>query len=226
MAAPKFHYYYDNVVPAELCRRVIETFEVDTEGQFEGKVGGQVYAPNLKRCTDIQISGRLLTDDGRKLWSDIDAELYACVGDSWARYQRDVPSVAYIHTPLGIEDTGYQLQRYAKGEGRFGPHIDAGGLDTACRIAAAIVYFNTVEEGGGTRFPVWEVTVDAVEGRVVWFPATWTHVHEGVVPISGPKYIASTFMCFRGHDSLALNGSCYQHIVDALKLKDLRKAQP
>ena len=55
------------------------------------------------------------------------------------------------------------------------------------------MYLNTVPKGGGTNFPLHDVTIDAVCGRISFFPANFTHPHAGLMPLSSPKYIISTF---------------------------------
>lgn len=214
---PKYHRYYDNIVPAELCQRVIKTFDADAAHQDKGRVSGDVYKPQTKLSTDVRVGERLLSEEGMKVWAGLDQEIYECVVASWAKFTNDIPSLAFVTNELGFEDTGYQLQRYEKGKGKFAPHIDAGCMSTAYRLAAAVIFFNTVEEGGGTRFPEWDETVAAVEGRILWFPAGWTHIHEGLIPLSGPKYIASTFMCFKGYAHLMAGGPCHKHINDFFK---------
>lgn len=225
---PRFHRYYDGAVPAELCKRVIEAFEKDVEGQEQGMLLDRSVRYSTKRCTDIALGIRIgASDELRELWKPIDDELFKCVAESWVRFWNDTPSLRYISHNVQLQDTGYQLQRYEPHEGMFAPHIDAGSIDSAFRIAAAVIYFNTVEEGGGTRFPVWDETVDAVEGRILWFPSGWTHVHEGLIPLSGRKYIASTFMCFKGYTQLdSRGGPCYRHIMDVIRKGALRRDSP
>ena len=214
---PKCHRVYDDMLPSDLCKRVIETFEKDTEGQVKGRLLDREVRYGRKNCTDLGIGLRLSQGgEAKKLWEDIDGEIYKCVAKSWELFQNDSQGLSMLSS-VELADTGYQIQRYEPNEGLFAPHIDSGSIDSAFRIAAAVIYFNTVKEGGGTRFPEWDETVDAVEGRILWFPSGWTHIHEGLVPLSGRKYIASTFMCFKGYGLLdRVNGPCYQHIMQSI----------
>ena len=54
-----------------------------------------------------------------------------------------------------------------------------------------MVYLNTVTDEGGTYFSNYDYKIDAVEGRLVIWPAYWTHVHRGVISKSQTKYIAT-----------------------------------
>lgn len=127
----------------------------------------------------------------------MDAQIRGLLDESWQRYLREVPCGRHLQIQA-VSDTGFHIQKYDPGVGYFRPHVDASSPNTALRLAAAIVYLNTVEEGGGTRFTHLEHTVDCVEGRVLWFPATWTYEHEGTMPISAPKWSISTFYAHEG----------------------------
>ena len=52
------------------------------------------------------------------------------------------------------------------------------------------IYLNTVEDGG-TYYNEYDKTIDAVEGRLVIFPAFWTHTHQGIISNTKTKYIAT-----------------------------------
>lgn len=159
---------------------------------------------------------RMELPEGRKLWEALDGEIHATLCKSWSRYLQDVPTGGYLAGPNKIEDSGYHIHKYERGAGFFLPHIDSSCWDLAFRVAAAVVYLNTVEVGGGTRFPTRDITVDCVKGRILWFPATWTYEHEGMVPISDHKWSISTFLCHRGHKLLGKGGPAYTAIASAI----------
>jgi hypothetical protein len=55
-------------------------------------------------------------------------------------------------------------------------------------------YLNDVEEGGETIFDIGEeVTVKPKAGNVVCFPPYYLFPHKGCTPISGPKYVVSSY---------------------------------
>ncbi|MGD2137773.1 MAG: 2OG-Fe(II) oxygenase, partial [Gammaproteobacteria bacterium] len=53
----------------------------------------------------------------------------------------------------------------------------------------ALLYLNSVAEGGETLFFHQNVAVKPEAGKLVIFPAGFTHVHKGQRPISNDKYI-------------------------------------
>ena len=94
-----------------------------------------------------------------------------------------------------IQDTGFQVQKYLRGQGFYRPHVDSfPATESSNRVAAAIFYLNTVKQGGETRFPLHDISVAPRKGRLVMFPATWTHLHEGRLPITDDKWIINTFL--------------------------------
>lgn len=98
---------------------------------------------------------------------------------------------------MSIEDTGFQVQKYHRQHGHYREHVDSfPGTSSANRVAAGIIYLNTVEHGGETAFPLHDVKVAAVQGRIVLFPAVWTHPHEGRTPLSDDKWIINTFFTY------------------------------
>ena len=63
-------------------------------------------------------------------------------------------------------------------------------------VVVWMIYLNTVTDDGGTRFPQYDLTTDAVAGRVVLWPTSWTHFHHGVVSKTQKKYIATGWYSF------------------------------
>jgi prolyl 4-hydroxylase len=57
-------------------------------------------------------------------------------------------------------------------------------------------YLNGVEQGGETSFPQLEFAVKPETGRLLMFPPYWMYQHQGLPPISGDKYILSTYLLF------------------------------
>lgn len=102
----------------------------------------------------------------------------------------------------GIRDTGFQVQNYPKNNGYYRYHIDSfPSLNGECnRVLATILYLNDVEYGGETNFPLHDVMVKPKKGRIVLFPATWTHPHESRPALSSDKWIISTFIVNSDND--------------------------
>lgn len=182
---------YPKALSSDICKELIARFN-QCPNVHRGVLGVGLYNPNLKRCTEIGV--------GREEWADLDKKIHSVVNQSLARYADDVPTFRYAMN--GIEDTGYLLQKYRPGtpegfEGGFDGfdwHSDVCDLQSAPRTLAMILYLNTVAEGGETEFLDQGLSVKPEEGALLWFPASFQYVHRGKTPISGPKYILTSFL--------------------------------
>lgn len=186
--------YVDNVFDSDFCKNFIKMFEDREEESHYGKTMGGIKL-NIK-VTDDWYLNKIGGDDvscslmrqeftthlTSKLWRVF--ELYR---QSFEFMRDDVNSI--------VSNTGYQIQRYRKNIGYYSTHTDGSPwLPINKRVLGVVVYLNTVEQGGGTLFPLHEFILPAVEGRVSVFPAYWTHPHGSQMPMSNDKWIISTFV--------------------------------
>jgi hypothetical protein len=78
--------------------------------------------------------------------------------------------------------------------GQFSWHIDCNSQQNHSRCLAVQWYFNDVAEGGATEFEDQQAAIACREGRLAFFPVSWTYRHRGAPPLSGPKYVCTTFI--------------------------------
>ena len=86
-----------------------------------------------------------------------------------------------------------KLKKIPIGGGFHDWHYENPGLQTSARKLVAQVYLNTIEEGGETEFLYINKRIKAKQGRLILFPASFTHTHRGNPPIGQDKYIISTW---------------------------------
>jgi hypothetical protein len=181
-----FIYEKERALPPDVCAEAIRRFEASTDQQGPGRIGqaGEI-APQVKRSTDLRISGR---ED----WRDIDRILAQQLVSTFNAFALEFPFFAANK----FKDIGYNLQRTLPGE-YYHWHVDAGPGEFSARQMVAIWYLNDVPgPGGETEFPLQEVLIRPAQGKLVLFPPFWTHVHRGVTLREGVKYIATTWVCF------------------------------
>jgi Rps23 Pro-64 3,4-dihydroxylase Tpa1-like proline 4-hydroxylase len=181
-----FIYEKERALPPDVCAEAIRRFEASADQQAPGRIGqaGEI-APQVKRSTDLRISGR---ED----WRDIDRILAQQLVSSFNAFALEFPFFAANK----FKDIGYNLQRTLPGE-YYHWHVDAGPGEFSARQMVAIWYLNDVPgPGGETEFPLQEVLIRPAQGKLVLFPPFWTHVHRGVTLREGVKYIATTWVCF------------------------------
>jgi hypothetical protein len=104
------------------------------------------------------------------------------------------------------------LQKYLKGSGGY-PHWHSeiypkdGRCEQLHRVLAFLFYLNDVSEGGETEFFYQEKKVQPKAGRMVIFPAGFTHTHRGNMPKSNDKYIITSWVLYHRAEDLYGGGA-------------------
>lgn len=86
-----------------------------------------------------------------------------------------------------------KFQRTRPGEGFHEWHYE-NSSDNAYRKLVTMLYLNDVEEGGETEFLYLHRRITPRRGRLLIFPAGFTHTHRGNPPLRGDKYILTSWL--------------------------------
>jgi hypothetical protein len=86
-----------------------------------------------------------------------------------------------------------KFQRTRPGEGFHQWHYENGG-EVPYRKLVTMLYLNTVQEGGETEFLYLQRRIQPRQGLLLVFPAGFTHTHRGNPPLSGTKYILTSWL--------------------------------
>lgn len=187
-AADLRHYvrWYDGSLPLGLCKKMITAFGQATAHHVKRERGWRVGL-DASAWTELDITP--LADAALK-------EFFARkVDESLARYNDDVGLP--IPVPKSTLLAPLRIKRYLPNTGEaFQLHFDSIG-EVANRYLVFLWYLNDVEEGGETGFSGLDVEVRPKAGRLLMFPPYWMYQHAGRPPISGEKFILSTYMLFR-----------------------------
>jgi prolyl 4-hydroxylase len=189
---PHYVRVYDNHLDAEMCRRMLASF--DGLARFHVANGRGVRAGLEESAwTELNVSRLADAAFAADFRSRIDAAL--------DRYNGDVGlTIPIPHAPKHSDLT---LKRYRPASGeRFQLHFDSI-YSVASRYLVLLWYLNDVQEGGETRFPQLGISVRPQAGRLLIFPPYWMYQHEGVPPKSGDKFILSTYLLFGATPSTA-----------------------
>ena len=116
----------------------------------------------------------------------------------------DIAFKHYLHS-TGAKDyyedfhyTALKIQKTLPTEGYHVWHVEHGrGYENEPRVFTWSVYLNDVKEGGETEFLNQSVRVKPKTGRIVIWPAGFPYVHRGNPPLSGKKYIITSWMNVR-----------------------------
>jgi prolyl 4-hydroxylase len=176
---------YDDSLDAALCRQMIESFAALARFQQRN---GRGVRKGLEESSWTELNVTNLSDKAfmQMFRMRIDAAL--------ERYNRDVGlSIALPNTDKTAD---LVMKRYRPGtDERFQVHFDSIHQFSS-RYLVLLWYLNDVHEGGETRFPQLDFAVAPRSGRLLMFPPYWMYQHEGVPPVSGDKYIVSTYLLF------------------------------
>jgi hypothetical protein len=184
---------YDGLIDPAVCDRLItELRPIWDNVSWDGETGGGLDQA-MKSSRDCALSVQKI---GEGNWNDkfeiIERQIVEGLTSAVAWYQAEFQA---LHELASINDTGFQLQQYPQYHGFYRQHVDSIPAHwSSNRVLGCVVYLNTVEVGGETEFPIHKAAVNPVAGRIVLFPATFTHPHVGRPALSDDKWIISTFM--------------------------------
>jgi hypothetical protein len=185
---------YDNYITKEECNNAIKVFEDGTK-----------YNRVLDRMTSEDAS--VLEKKDRQYFAN-EQNI-----DIWWQELRtliinfDMALKHYIkNTGVGdaydnngdFEYATLKIQKTLPTEGYHVWHIEHGkGFLNGKRALAFSIYLNDVEEGGETEFLHFSKRVKPKTGRIVIWPSAFPYVHRGNSPLSGEKYLLTSWLMLK-----------------------------
>lgn len=228
-ASPDFIGVYDDALDADFCRGFIERFEA-SKHKVAGRTGGGVDTTKkvshdlyLNKLPEFQQDlGVILRATGRcaeQYFREYHFALIAPLALTLAHPETGQP-VAVTHdnyAEVAEPKAGdlmrhlyrlgpVQAQKYDRGTGNYNywhcevfPEANAEALH---RTLLFMFYLNDVAEGGHTEFYYQRRAIQPKAGRMVIAPAYFTHTHRGCVPVSGDKYILTSWILLNRAEQL------------------------
>ena len=186
MFNPNFIGIYDNAISSYNCKEIIKW----TEKQDLAR--GLCIGLDYKLGVDTKSKRDWEVHHSKTLFSNktfVDLIILDALVKYTPLYLESYPSVDKIDS--FAQDDYYNIQKYDPGDGFYSLHCENTGKSSANRVLAWMIYLNTVTDKGGTYFSAYNKTINAKEGRLVIWPAYFTHQHKGVVSKTQTKYIAT-----------------------------------
>ena len=212
MKEKNFISIYDYALTPEECKFIRDYHDSDDyllSIRQEGKTLGDTVQKHWKDSHDRYMAMYI---DGAYQNNGINNIIAKSIKEHIEKYKEENPELNLLDK-WSIRDN-YNLQKYSPGGGYHILHCEnynTGNHRT--NILAWMYYLNTVREGGGTYFSNFDLTVNAEEGRLVIWPAYWTHFHKGIVSKSYDKYIATGWFCLH-NDALHPSEKSDRKLVD------------
>ena len=97
--------------------------------------------------------------------------------------------------PLGkLQQPCMKIQKTEKTGGYHIFHSENMDYGNQHRILVSMLYLNDVDEGGETEFLFLSKRIKPTKGTFLIFPGGFTHMHRGNPPLSGDKYIVTSWI--------------------------------
>jgi len=182
---------YDNYIPKEECNKAIKLYE--DQVKFNNTVNRLDFeqAP----VTQKQDQQFFAAENNVDVWWENLKPVIVNYDLAWKHYLRNTgaedTSKEFFYTSLKIQKT-------LPTEGYHVWHIEHGkGFENEARAFVFSIYLNDIEDGGETEFLHFSKRIKPKTGRIIIFPAGFPYVHRGNPPLSGEKYILTSWMMLR-----------------------------
>ena len=187
---------YDNYITKEECNKIIKFYE--EQNKFN-KTFNRISIEN-KSVLQKQDQQYFANSANMEVWW---SQFYPTIMNydmAWKHYMKNTgASEAY-----GMEENEFfhfasiKIQKTLPSEGYHVWHIEHGkGFEYESRAFVYSIYLNDVEEGGETEFLHFSKRVKPKTGRIVIWPAAFPYLHRGNPPLSGNKYILTSWMTLK-----------------------------
>ena len=180
---------YDHALSQKECEILISQFEKSDE-KFIGETWAG-YEPDQKKCISVSVD----LNDRSIISTILLPNLVSCITQYREKYQDNLHYIskwglfyeASFQKYDGEED-GYKAWHCEH-------HSSSANITDDCskRIMAWMFYLNDAK--CGTEFYD-RPTIKAKRGRCVIWPSFWTHLHRGVIPNIGLKYIVTGWISY------------------------------
>ena len=176
---------YDNSLKKDYCDFIINLFNRQ-DAEPSPTVGG--VNTTHKLGTHIPLSF-----DNSKDWfnGSINDYVGSSLFENLKKYKK---KYNLDHIDEFVLQPEYHIQKFEEGGGYFPPHCEHSPHEPY-RILVWMFYLNDAKSG--TRFHHYNKTYRAKTGRMLMWPAGWTHLHSGVIPNKGDKYIISGWFKYK-----------------------------
>ena len=186
---------YDGYIPDEACDQAIELFNKYQEfNKVFSRFTSEGATQDFKNDKQLFCTGDVLTDQEfnvnklKLLMVNFDMALkHYYTEKNVKKYTADDIITDHVKIQKTMPSQGYHVWHVEHGQGR----------ENEKRVLVYSIYLNTVEDGGETEFLYQSQRVKPVKGRIVIWPAGFPYVHRGNPPLSGEKYILTSWINYK-----------------------------
>ncbi len=183
---------YDGYISEEECKKAIGVF--DSQEKLRNTFSRlQVEKVDLKYKQDKHL---FCNGANVEIWYEDLKSLMVNFDLAWKHYSTIVgANEAY---QADFHYTTLKIQKTLPTEGYHIWHLEHNvGFENESRAFVFSVYLNDIEEGGETEFLHQATRVKPKTGRIAIWPAGFPYLHRGNPPLSGKKYILTSWLRLR-----------------------------
>ena len=183
---------YDNYITTEECNKAIKLYE------DQDKFNNTVNRLGFEKASTLQKQDQQFFADGSNIdvWWEALKPMMFNFDMAFQHYIENTGAGEAYGVPFHF--TSVKIQKTLPTEGYHVWHIEHGkGFDNEARAFVFSIYLNDVEDGGETEFLNFSKRVKPKTGRIVIWPAAFPYLHRGNPPLSGEKYILTSWMMLK-----------------------------
>ena len=183
---------YDNYITKEDCNQAIKLYEDQNNfNNTVNRLGSEKVSILTKQ--DQQF---FAAPNNLDIWWESLKPMMFNFDLAWNHYIQNTGADDAYGKPFNY--TSLKIQKTLPTEGYHVWHIEHNrGFENEARAFVFSIYLNDVEEGGETEFLHFSKRVKPRTGRIVIWPAAFPYLHRGNPPLSGEKYILTSWMMLR-----------------------------
>ena len=185
---------YKNFMSKEWCEEVIKFFRTAKECGFTFSRDAFLDVPkHYINDNSISMSDILIYEFPLEYSAIPHQFITKFFEDAYKKYANKY-SMLSQSAPHGINTI--KIQQTLPGEGFHVWHYENAASTAQSRIATFTLYLNDVKKGGETEFLYYPKRIKPEQGKLIIWPAGYTHTHRGNQPLSGEKYIITGWLEF------------------------------
>jgi len=184
---------YDGYISKEECNNAIKLYEE------QNKFNNTLNRIDFEQASILgkQDQQFFATQGTLDVWWESLKSLIVNFDIAFKHYEKNV-GASHSYNIDSFHYTQLKIQKTLPTEGYHLWHLEHGkGWEQEPRAFVFSIYLNDVEEGGETEFLHFSKRVKPKTGRIVIWPAAFPYVHRGNPPLSGEKYILTSWMLLR-----------------------------
>ena len=194
---------WENFIDKTQCDDYIQSFE---RAKDSGFTANRFNSHSFKKhhVDDIQVNSDVVIETNKILEGD-DYLIYQTFSKLFLNFMQKFWQEAYsqyANKYSYILDTKkhairlLKIQKTEVGGGYHTWHTENTSLELSGRLLAFTLYLNDIDDGGETEFLYYPKRVTPKTGKLVMWPAGFTHTHRGNPPLKDTKYILTGWIEF------------------------------